>query len=186
MAEYSRPNTLGRALSQPTLIETNDVSPPNVQLHPSRRRKLSSCSSVENLDWVTSPCGNESRVLVINTGGTIGMTLHDKGICDGLCSQLLLTLLLSFAVSVWSPRLLQITQHMHRLVCHMLLGTRCKDYSMLPNNWHVDPKIDTWEGTLRIKINRSKNGHFLIYFPPQTKRTYLFAIKLYSFGAVIY
>ncbi|XP_043999782.1 60 kDa lysophospholipase isoform X4 [Gambusia affinis] len=79
MAEYSRPNTLGRALSQPTLIETNDVSPPNVQLHPSRRRKLSSCSSVENLDWVTSPCGNESRVLVINTGGTIGMTLHDKG-----------------------------------------------------------------------------------------------------------
>uniref|UniRef100_M4ALS6 asparaginase n=1 Tax=Xiphophorus maculatus TaxID=8083 RepID=M4ALS6_XIPMA len=79
MAEYSRPNTLGRALSHPTLIETNDVSPSNVQLHPSRRRKLSSCSSVENLDLVTSPCGNESRVLVINTGGTIGMTLHDKG-----------------------------------------------------------------------------------------------------------
>ncbi|XP_032403207.1 60 kDa lysophospholipase isoform X2 [Xiphophorus hellerii] len=79
MAEYSRPNTLGRALSHPTLIETNDVSPSNVQLHPSRRRKLSSYSSVENLDLVTSPCGNESRVLVINTGGTIGMTLHDKG-----------------------------------------------------------------------------------------------------------
>ncbi|XP_054894833.1 60 kDa lysophospholipase isoform X2 [Poeciliopsis prolifica] len=79
MAEYSRPNTLGRALSHPTLIETNDVSPPGVQLHPSRRRKLSSCSSVENLEKVTSPCGNESRVLVINTGGTIGMTLHDTG-----------------------------------------------------------------------------------------------------------
>ncbi|XP_015231573.1 PREDICTED: 60 kDa lysophospholipase isoform X2 [Cyprinodon variegatus] len=79
MAELGRPNTLGRALSHPTLIETNDVSSTNVQLHPCRRRKLSSCSSVENLERMTSPCGNESRVLVINTGGTIGMTLHDNG-----------------------------------------------------------------------------------------------------------
>lgn len=79
MAEYARPSTLGRALSHPTLIETNDVASPNVQLHPCRRRKLSSCSSLEKLDLVASPCGNESRVLVINTGGTIGMTLHDKG-----------------------------------------------------------------------------------------------------------
>uniref|UniRef100_A0A3P9P3L7 asparaginase n=1 Tax=Poecilia reticulata TaxID=8081 RepID=A0A3P9P3L7_POERE len=78
MAECST-NTLGRALSHPTLIETNDVSPPSVQLHPSRWRKLSSCSSLENLEKVTSPCGSESRVLVINTGGTIGMTLHDTG-----------------------------------------------------------------------------------------------------------
>ncbi|XP_047201297.1 60 kDa lysophospholipase isoform X2 [Girardinichthys multiradiatus] len=79
MAEYSRPITLGRALSLPTLIERDDVSSTNVQLHPSRRRKLSSCSSLEKFDRVSSPCTNESRVLVINTGGTIGMMLHDGG-----------------------------------------------------------------------------------------------------------
>uniref|UniRef100_A0AAQ5XIJ9 asparaginase n=1 Tax=Amphiprion ocellaris TaxID=80972 RepID=A0AAQ5XIJ9_AMPOC len=45
--------------------------------HPSRRRKLSSCNSVETTDPVTSPTAAEARVLVINTGGTIGMTLHD-------------------------------------------------------------------------------------------------------------
>ncbi|XP_030575327.1 60 kDa lysophospholipase isoform X2 [Archocentrus centrarchus] len=72
--------SLARALSQPTLdlIEVNDVSPTrNLQLHPGRRRRLSSCNSIENGDLVTSPCGAEARVLVINTGGTIGMTLHD-------------------------------------------------------------------------------------------------------------
>ncbi|KAK5614462.1 hypothetical protein CRENBAI_024375 [Crenichthys baileyi] len=63
MAEHSTPITLGRAL-----IERN-ASSTNVQLHPCRSRKLSSCSSL----------GNESSVLVINTGGTIGMTLHDSG-----------------------------------------------------------------------------------------------------------
>uniref|UniRef100_I3KW93 asparaginase n=1 Tax=Oreochromis niloticus TaxID=8128 RepID=I3KW93_ORENI len=56
----------------------NDVSPPrSLQLHPGRRRKLSSCNSIENADLITSPCAAEARVLVINTGGTIGMTLHD-------------------------------------------------------------------------------------------------------------
>ncbi|KAL3968956.1 hypothetical protein ACER0C_028913 [Sarotherodon galilaeus] len=71
--------SLARALSQPSLdlIEVNDVSPPrSLQLHPGRRRKLSSCNSIENAD-LTSPCAAEARVLVINTGGTIGMTLHD-------------------------------------------------------------------------------------------------------------
>uniref|UniRef100_A0A3Q2ZQR9 asparaginase n=1 Tax=Kryptolebias marmoratus TaxID=37003 RepID=A0A3Q2ZQR9_KRYMA len=84
MAEFSSNGpasrmSLGRALSQPSLnlIETNDVSPTGVQLHPRRRRKLSSCSSVEN-EPVASPFADESRVLVINTGGTIGMTLHDN------------------------------------------------------------------------------------------------------------
>ncbi|XP_031615471.2 60 kDa lysophospholipase isoform X4 [Oreochromis aureus] len=72
--------SLARALSQPSLdlIEVNDVSPPrSLQLHPGRRRKLSSCNSIENADLITSPCAAEARVLVINTGGTIGMTLHD-------------------------------------------------------------------------------------------------------------
>uniref|UniRef100_A0AAX7SMZ7 asparaginase n=1 Tax=Astatotilapia calliptera TaxID=8154 RepID=A0AAX7SMZ7_ASTCA len=72
--------SLARALSQPSLdlIEVNDVSPPrSLQLHPGRRRKLSSCNSIENADLVTSPCAAEARVLVINTGGTIGMTLHE-------------------------------------------------------------------------------------------------------------
>ncbi|XP_037550460.1 60 kDa lysophospholipase [Nematolebias whitei] len=72
--------SLGRALSQPSLnlLETNDTSPTTSQLHPCRRRKLSSCSSLENGDPVPSPVADESRVLVINTGGTIGMTLHDN------------------------------------------------------------------------------------------------------------
>ncbi|XP_020775289.2 60 kDa lysophospholipase isoform X3 [Boleophthalmus pectinirostris] len=72
--------SLARALSQPTLnaIEPNEISPQrNAQLHPTRRRKLSSCSSFDNIEPVTSPSA-EARVLVINTGGTIGMTLHDN------------------------------------------------------------------------------------------------------------
>ncbi|XP_041668086.1 60 kDa lysophospholipase isoform X2 [Cheilinus undulatus] len=83
MADSSFTNltSLARALSQPTLdlIEQTDVSPPrNLQLHPARRRKLSSCNSIEALDPLTSPTAAEARVLVINTGGTIGMTLHDN------------------------------------------------------------------------------------------------------------
>ncbi|XP_013868777.1 60 kDa lysophospholipase [Austrofundulus limnaeus] len=83
MADVSCPTSLvslGRALSQPSLnlLETNDTSPTTSQLHPCRRRKLSSCSSIENGDPVTSLFADESRVLVINTGGTIGMTLHDN------------------------------------------------------------------------------------------------------------
>uniref|UniRef100_A0A3B4ABL5 asparaginase n=1 Tax=Periophthalmus magnuspinnatus TaxID=409849 RepID=A0A3B4ABL5_9GOBI len=73
--------SLARALSQPTLdlIDSNEISPPrNAQLHPTRRRKLSSCSSFDNIEPATSPGAAEARVLVINTGGTIGMTLHDN------------------------------------------------------------------------------------------------------------
>ncbi|KAM4540236.1 60 kDa lysophospholipase [Fundulus diaphanus] len=75
----SRPSTLGHALSHPCLAETSDGSPTSFQVQPCRRRKVSLCSSMERLDRVTSPPGNESLVLVINTGGTIGMTLHDNG-----------------------------------------------------------------------------------------------------------
>ncbi|XP_041828021.1 60 kDa lysophospholipase isoform X2 [Melanotaenia boesemani] len=72
--------SLSRALSQPTLAPTkgSDFSGPSVQLHPCRSRKLSSCSSLENADLLTSPCAPETRVLVLNTGGTIGMTPHDN------------------------------------------------------------------------------------------------------------
>lgn len=82
MADCSFNNltSLARALSQPTLnvIEANDVGPARNVLHPCRRRKLSSCSSFEHVETVTSPSAVEARVLVINTGGTIGMTLHDN------------------------------------------------------------------------------------------------------------
>ncbi|XP_049451800.1 60 kDa lysophospholipase isoform X3 [Epinephelus fuscoguttatus] len=82
MADCSFNNltSLARALSQPTLnvIEANDVGPARNVLHPCRRRKLSSCSSFEHVETVTSPSPVEARVLVINTGGTIGMTLHDN------------------------------------------------------------------------------------------------------------
>ncbi|XP_028994394.1 60 kDa lysophospholipase isoform X2 [Betta splendens] len=76
---FDNMTSLARALSQPKLdlIEANDVHlSRNAQLHPCRRRKLSSCSSFEHVEPITSPCA-EARVLVINTGGTIGMTLHD-------------------------------------------------------------------------------------------------------------
>ncbi|XP_041809759.1 60 kDa lysophospholipase [Chelmon rostratus] len=58
---------------------TCDVSPSRGgPLQPCRRRKLSSCVSIESADSAASPPAAEARVLVINTGGTIGMTLHDN------------------------------------------------------------------------------------------------------------
>lgn len=80
-SSFNNLTDLARALSQPSLdlIESNDISPSrSVQVHPRRRRKLSSCSSFDSNDPLTSPCAAEARVLVINTGGTIGMTLHDN------------------------------------------------------------------------------------------------------------
>ncbi|XP_049917346.1 60 kDa lysophospholipase isoform X2 [Epinephelus moara] len=79
-SSFNNLTSLARALSQPTLnvIEANDVGPARNVLHPRRRRKLSSCSSFEHVETVTSPSAVEARVLVINTGGTIGMTLHDN------------------------------------------------------------------------------------------------------------
>ncbi|XP_071353797.1 60 kDa lysophospholipase isoform X3 [Trachinotus anak] len=81
MAESSFNNltSLARALSIPKLdlLEVNDISPTrNGQLQPCRRRKLSNCNSLESLETVSSPSA-EAQVLVLNTGGTIGMTIHD-------------------------------------------------------------------------------------------------------------
>nr|XP_040055290.1 60 kDa lysophospholipase isoform X2 [Gasterosteus aculeatus aculeatus] len=74
--------SLARALSMPSLelTEGTDASPPrNVPPYSRRRRKLSSgCNSFESAEPVASPSSDEARVLVINTGGTIGMTLHDN------------------------------------------------------------------------------------------------------------
>lgn len=81
MADYNL-TSLARALSQPQLDlteGTTEGTPRSIPLQPSRRRKLSSCNSVESLEPLTSPITKEARVLVINTGGTIGMTLHDNG-----------------------------------------------------------------------------------------------------------
>uniref|UniRef100_A0A4W6F6U3 asparaginase n=1 Tax=Lates calcarifer TaxID=8187 RepID=A0A4W6F6U3_LATCA len=77
---FNNMTSLARALSQPKLdlIEPNDVFTTRAaQVYPCRRRKLSSCNSVESLETLTPPAA-EARVLVINTGGTIGMTLHDN------------------------------------------------------------------------------------------------------------
>lgn len=85
MADHNL-SSLGRALSQPqlnlSLEGSPEVSAPRGALtHPSRRRKLSSYNSLESLEQLTSPTTSEARVLVINTGGTIGMTLCDNGTC---------------------------------------------------------------------------------------------------------
>ncbi|KAA8582228.1 hypothetical protein FQN60_008968 [Etheostoma spectabile] len=67
---------LSRVLSQTTLDST-DVDPARtIPLHPGRKRLLSSCTSIECTEPVA--LRNEARVLVINTGGTIGMTLNDE------------------------------------------------------------------------------------------------------------
>ncbi|XP_077394400.1 60 kDa lysophospholipase isoform X2 [Festucalex cinctus] len=78
------PNTLtplARALSHHKLdsAESNEVvSPRNPQVHPCRRRQLTSCGSFDGNELASSPSAAEARVLVINTGGTIGMTLLDN------------------------------------------------------------------------------------------------------------
>ncbi|KAF7665819.1 hypothetical protein LDENG_00130740 [Lucifuga dentata] len=79
--------SLARALSHPKLSQVDHVDDfhsqtnlcrGNVPLHQGRRRKLSSCSNLnDSTESVSSLCA-EARVLVINTGGTIGMTLHDN------------------------------------------------------------------------------------------------------------
>lgn len=79
-------SSLGRALSQPqldlSLESAPEVPAPRGALtQPSRRRKLSSFHSAGSLEQLASPAHSEARVLVINTGGTIGMTLHDNGTC---------------------------------------------------------------------------------------------------------
>lgn len=85
MSDYNL-TSLARALSQPQMDlsdAASDAFPARVSLQPSRRRKLSSCSSLEIVEQqLVSPsaaaAAAEARVLVINTGGTIGMTLHDN------------------------------------------------------------------------------------------------------------
>ncbi|XP_077412003.1 60 kDa lysophospholipase isoform X2 [Vanacampus margaritifer] len=78
------PNTLtplARALSHHKLdsAESNEVvSPRNTQVHPCRRRQLTSCGSFDGNELASSPSAAEARVLVINTGGTIGMVLLDN------------------------------------------------------------------------------------------------------------
>ncbi|XP_072221015.1 60 kDa lysophospholipase isoform X2 [Leuresthes tenuis] len=72
--------SLARELSQPILglIEGSDSYSPESYLHRLRRRKLSSSTSVEGVGSLPATPDIETRVLVINTGGTIGMTLHDN------------------------------------------------------------------------------------------------------------
>ncbi|CAL8286670.1 unnamed protein product [Lota lota] len=72
---------LARALSNPKLnhVESLDGHPNairNFTPHGSRRTFSSSNSLSESLDSVIAPC-SEARVLVINTGGTIGMKIQD-------------------------------------------------------------------------------------------------------------
>ncbi|XP_064784272.1 60 kDa lysophospholipase isoform X1 [Oncorhynchus masou masou] len=78
----SEMTSLARALSHSRLSQPDQsvikshtsVYRSNV-VQPGRRRRLSSSNSVESLD--VSPCA-EARVLVINTGGTIGMMYHNN------------------------------------------------------------------------------------------------------------
>ncbi|KAK6307268.1 60 kDa lysophospholipase isoform X1 [Coregonus clupeaformis] len=82
LSPASEMTSLARALSHSRLsqLDQSDVLKSQSSVHrsnvaqPGRRRMLSS-SSVESLN--VSPCG-EARVLVINTGGTIGMMYHNN------------------------------------------------------------------------------------------------------------
>ncbi|XP_071222100.1 60 kDa lysophospholipase-like isoform X2 [Salvelinus alpinus] len=92
MAECKKPTScpspasvmtfLARVLSHSRLSQPDqsDVFKSQTSVHQSNvaqpgRRRLSSSNSVESLD--VSPCA-EARVLVINTGGTIGMMYHNN------------------------------------------------------------------------------------------------------------
>lgn len=69
--------SLARALSHHNVAAADDCAPSRSALmHPRRGRKLSSSASLDSCG-LPSPYVPEARVLVINTGGTIGMTLHD-------------------------------------------------------------------------------------------------------------
>ncbi|XP_069571043.1 60 kDa lysophospholipase [Brachyistius frenatus] len=73
--------SLAQALSQHKLdqVETADVAPArNPQLQTCRRRKLLSCPTCDTPDLTPAPICTETRVLVINTGGTIGMKRHNE------------------------------------------------------------------------------------------------------------
>lgn len=81
MADYNL-TSLARALSQPQLElqaeGTNEIaSPRSLPVQPPRLTRLSSCTSLEFFDTATSPCAREAHVLVVNTGGTIGMMRRD-------------------------------------------------------------------------------------------------------------
>ncbi|XP_047467044.1 60 kDa lysophospholipase isoform X2 [Mugil cephalus] len=67
--------SLTRALSQPKSDTTDGADACSHRMHLCRRRKVSSCVLNE-----PSPCVTETRVLVINTGGTIGMTESPEGL----------------------------------------------------------------------------------------------------------
>ncbi|XP_035388948.1 60 kDa lysophospholipase isoform X3 [Electrophorus electricus] len=74
--------SLARALSSTTLNQLEQAEA--IQSQPSvcrmgqgwRRRRVSSSQSVDSVDAIA-----EARVLVINTGGTIGMMYHDNVLC---------------------------------------------------------------------------------------------------------
>ncbi|XP_053365814.1 60 kDa lysophospholipase isoform X3 [Clarias gariepinus] len=75
--------SLARALSHTTLsqIDQSDASQSQSSLYRmgvSRRRRVSASLSVDSVD--VSPSA-EARVLVINTGGTIGMMYHNEVLC---------------------------------------------------------------------------------------------------------
>ncbi|CAK6957027.1 kDa lysophospholipase [Scomber scombrus] len=76
MADNSTMTSLARALSHHKLDQCDpiDASPSRAQRLPGRRRTLS-CKSLSSLDTDDS-CVLETRVLVLNTGGTIGMKMH--------------------------------------------------------------------------------------------------------------
>lgn len=73
--------SLARALSHTTLsqLDQSDAFQSQSSLYrmgTSRRRRVSASPSVDSVD--VSPSA-EARVLVINTGGTIGMMYHNEG-----------------------------------------------------------------------------------------------------------
>lgn len=79
MADSSTMTSLARALSHNKLdqVDFSGACPSrNAPLYPCRRRKLSFKSS-DSTEAAGTPVTVEARVLVLNTGGTIGMAVHD-------------------------------------------------------------------------------------------------------------
>lgn len=87
--------SLARALSHNKLdqVDFSGACPSrNAPLYPCRRRKLSFKSS-DSTEAAGTPVTVEARVLVLNTGGTIGMAVHDDGNYDLMLLIVLVCLL---------------------------------------------------------------------------------------------
>ncbi|CAG5866400.1 unnamed protein product [Menidia menidia] len=151
---------LARELSQPRLASAYDASPTGPQLHPCRMRKLSSCASLDKTEPGRSPCAAEARVLVLNTGGTIGMTLHDNVLApkaNALVESLRKLPILHDEVYAQQTGLYEYYGHETTLVLPLSKSKKRIVYTILEYNPLLDSSNMTTEDWVKIGKDIEKN-----------------------------